>query len=66
MMAPGFTGTVEVGLAMPLRAPRRSISFTVAVRSGVSQMPLVVVAPGSRLVTSPPLRPGQHLVGDLS
>jgi hypothetical protein len=28
-------------------------------------MPLVVAASGPRLVTSPPLRPGQHLVGHL-
>ena len=31
----------------------------------MSQMTLVVTASGPRLVASPPLRPGQHVVGRL-
>ena len=40
-------------------------NFTVAVRSDASQMPLVMAASGPCLMTPPPLRPGQHLVGRL-
>ncbi len=42
-----------------------SFTFTVAVRSDASQMPLVMAASGPRLMTPPPLRPGQNLVGRL-
>jgi hypothetical protein len=54
---------LSVALSGPDEVCEMACYFTVAVRSGASQMPLVVAASGPRLVTAPPLRPGQHLVG---